>query len=741
MFKKELLGTFGFLAKAPNDFFLSNHLSCPQQKLTTSEKMNIFSEAISYFTGLTVAQEKNNVVTISGFKTDPLMASLENRWNTSKIGNNMFRKVRRMMLEIDDFFLPDFAYILKTLETDRRSRVGRRMIQDCLNGIYDNTWLRQTTEENPKPRLKWENLDRLKWTLLKHQENFLKLYDRNTVKYGLNGYILGAAPGSGKTFMGIALSEMLETDITIVLCPKNAVDRVWVDTLVGVFKKPTSYWNSTSGEPLREGCRYYVAHYEQLGALLAFFSGRAGFGKKINIILDESHNMNEIKSQRCENFIELCKVTKAVDILWASGTPIKAMGSEVIPILRTIDPLFFPKVEERFKAIFGLSSSRGLDILAHRLGYMTFKVDKSVVVGNKIEKYRVDVKMPNSEKYTLDSVRAAMTAFVQERTKYYQANLKMYHQQYFDALREYEATIDRSEWPAYREYRATAELLHRGYDPMIHKTEPILCNNYEKRKIIPALGKRSAVEFKGARSVYKYVDMKIQGEALGRILGRLRSECNTEMVKAYRNYMVTELSTGEKYPSNLIDIVDQSAKKSVLFTSYVEVVDQVAKVFEEAGASPLKVYGTTNKDLPSIVKVFERDPKANPLAATLQSLSTAVPLIMANTVVFLNAPFRAHEYEQAQSRVDRLGQTEIVHIYDVYLDTGTEPNISTRSSDIMDWSKAQVEAIVGTGGYAPALEDLREDLAGNDWIAALEEMHYEATAPRLTDNITTKFSW
>lgn len=727
-------------------FFCSNLLSRPSRFFTITKfrRTNMFSEAIAFFTGLTVTAERGNITSIAGIKTEPLMTSLTNRWNTSKIGGNMFRKVRRMYLEMDDFFLPDFCYIANALQTDRRARISSKMLRECLDGIYKSTWMKQTVADNVPHRLNFANLSRLKWSPLEHQDRFFKIYDNNTSRYNLKGYILGAAPGSGKTFMGIALSEMLDTDITICVVPKNAVDRVWVDTLASIFKTPTSYWASTSGQPIKDGYRYYVAHYEQIGTLLAHFSSHAK-GKKINIILDESHNMNEIKSQRCENFIELCKVTESQDILWASGTPIKAMGSEVIPILRTIDPLFTPQVEGRFKNIFGLSSARGLDILAHRLGYMTFKVDKKIVVGNTIRKYRVDVKMKGGDFYTLDSVRSEMSRFIKERTDYYKANLKEYYKQYFDGLREYEYTLTPGDKEEYRKYRQTAELLHTSYDAKIHKTEPVFCNNYEKRKIMPVLGKASREQFKNARSVYKYLELKIQGEALGRILGKMRSNCNVEMINAWENYTVTDIATGDKYESNLIDIVDQSEKKSVLFTSYVEVVDKVAEVFKNAGASPLKVYGDTNKDLPAIVKVFERDPKANPLAATLQSLSTAVPLIMANTVVFLNAPFRAHEYEQAQSRVDRLGQTEIVHIYDVYLDTGNEPNISTRSSDIMDWSKAQVEAIMGkgVGDYSAGLEDLREDLEGNDWFAAFEEMNAEHQREKVQGKVPALecFTW
>jgi len=39
--------------------------------------------------------------------------------------------------------------------------------------------------------------------------------------------------------------------------------------------------------------------------------------------------------------------------------------------------------------------------------------------------------------------------------------------------------------------------------------------------------------------------------------------------------------------------------------------------------------------------------------------------------------------KQAISRVDRLGQDTQVYIYNFYLDTGEESNLSTRSGDII----------------------------------------------------------
>lgn len=509
------------------------------------------------------------------------------------------------------------------------------------------------------------------------------------------------------TITGLALSECLDTDITICIVPKNSVDRVWADTLEWVFKQKQPYWKSTSDEPLKKGCRYYVAHYEQLDRIVEFF--KTGHeGKKINIILDESHNFNDLKSLRTELFIQLCKVIDCQDVLYSSGTPIKAMGSEVIPILRAIDPFFDEEAEERFKNIFGLSSARGLDILAHRLGYMTFKVDKEKIVGNKVEKFRVDISLKNGEEYTLNVISHEMRQFVKERMAYYKSNMSKYIELYMQGLRyyEYNCIKTKHDAEAFNEYVRTAKLLHTSYDPYVHKQEPIFCNAFEKKYIIPALPKGMKEQFKDARSVYKYVNLKVQGEALGRILGKKRTQCNVDMLGAWDKYQVTDMQTGEKFETTLIDIIDNSIKKTVVFTSYVEVVDKACEIFTKAGGFPLKVYGDTNSDLPQIISTFDRDKKCNPLVATLQSLSTAVPLVMANTVVFLNSPFRAHEYEQACSRVDRLGQTEVVYIYDVYLNTGKEPNISSRSLDIMEWSRQQVEAMLGTSGSGSvALED------------------------------------
>ncbi|MFO5615195.1 hypothetical protein ACLBQC_32050, partial [Klebsiella pneumoniae] len=47
--------------------------------------------------------------------------------------------------------------------------------------------------------------------------------------------------------------------------------------------------------------------------------------------------------------------------LLASGTPVKALGSELVSALRVLDDLFTNEVEGRFKKAFGKETQIGLE--------------------------------------------------------------------------------------------------------------------------------------------------------------------------------------------------------------------------------------------------------------------------------------------------------------------------------------------------------------------------------------------
>jgi superfamily II DNA or RNA helicase len=148
-------------------------------------------------------------------------------------------------------------------------------------------------------------------------------------------------------------------------------------------------------------------------------------------------------------------------------------------------------------------------------------------------------------------------------------------------------------------------------------------------------------------------------------------------------------------------IINSTEKKTVVFTSYVQALEKCKLVLDKKGFNPLAVYGQTNNNLQNIIKEFEINEEVNPLIATFASLSTAVPLVMADTMIMLNSPFRDYVYTQAISRIHRLGATSQVRVFVAELDTGQEPNISSRSTDILKWSQEQISKILG---IPPAFE-------------------------------------
>lgn len=482
------------------------------------------------------------------------------------------------------------------------------------------------------------------------------------------------------TITGYAMYLVSRADVGIFIVPNNSVDDVWEDTLQTRFKNPGkySYWTSHMNRPITGKEQIIIAHYEALQTVL---DAMPKFGNKsIYVHLDESHNFNELTSARTQRFIDMCTRGNMIASTWASGTPFKAFGKEAVPMMRCIANDFTQEVERKFIKMFGASKGSALDVLANRMGLVMFKVDKATIVDNGRNEYVVPVGFRGANEYTLDKIAADMVSFITERVKYYEKERAYFETEFLTLIDKARARIkDPAVISEFSLYMHGVKEMHRRFQPVAHRQLVVECKQFEREYIYPILNNAERKQFKKVASVYKYVALVIRGEALGRILTRARIDCFKEMVEH----------------TNFKDIIETARKKTLIFTSYVEVADAIVKKVADCGFEPLVVYGDTNKNLPAIMQKFKTDPSANPLVATFDSLSTAVPVIDASTVVLFNAPFRDYIRDQAISRADRLGQDGMVDIANVILDTGDQPNISTRSHDILQWSKEQVDQIMG----------------------------------------------
>jgi hypothetical protein len=641
----------------------------------------------SYFRrlmGVVTVKEQGNEIIISGINGNHLVRDISKHWKTTRIAANIFNHASGTELRFYKFFAPDFLYILDSVMQYRSRYISVKTAAAIRAAMLESTWVGKAFAK-PDPsaagRLDFGNLDNLKFTANPKQMDYFKSYNTRLDQWGLVGDLLHAEPGVGKTYMCTAIGEMLNADHMVFFCEKRAVDTVWVPSMDEMYKKKQSVWSSSSGQPYK-GERIIIVHYQWLSNFLDIIQSGVFKGKRIFTALDECHNMNDGKSLQTQLYIACVKALGSQDNVLASGTPVKALGAELITLMSVADPLFTAEVEARFRLIFGKEGGKGLDIIRHRMGFMSFFIAKTEEdTGLKppiMKPYKIQV--PNGNDFTLEAIKVVMEAFIRERVKFYKERKPADDKKWAEYLRIHESQLrTKDQIAAYNEYRRVLKIVIANPDPRFTGEEIKATNKYEKALFGPSLPQSMIHEFRDVKSAIKYPMLKIQGETLGRILGGKRIECHVAMVPHV----------------DWVGIVESTEKKTIMFTSFVEALEVSDVHVRKLGMTPIAVYGKTSNELASIVARFDKEPKLNPLLATYASLATAVRLTMADTMLILNSPFRSYILEQAIARIYRIGQDSQTVVFTAVLDTGDAPNISTRSADILAWSQSMVEEITG----------------------------------------------
>lgn len=493
------------------------------------------------------------------------------------------------------------------------------------------------------------------------------------------------------TLATLALSECLEVEKIIAICPNNAVETVWVKSVKGpgrIYKEDQDVYFMNSGKKYNNE-KIIVVNYEALTKLDPVEFKLTG--KKCSLILDESHSLNELSSNRTNLFLKLCQQLDCY-VLFASGTPIKALTYETIPLLRAIDPLFTQDVENLFKKIFAGEATALSEILGRRLNMISHKVSKAVLNLAEPISTELRLKSPKGELYTLKAISKDIEEYVSKRTVEIVKLLPQFERTFYayvdktDAYmtdsKNFKGQVLKENIDNFRKYRDSIKQLNyrsrKNLSLQDVSAEIHWCNRFEKENILPRLNRDEKLEFKEAAVCFKYYQLKIKGECLGRVLGRKR-------IEAYRDVVAS-------IPFE--DIIETTEKKTLVFTSFVEVINETNRVLKAQGYKPLLMHGEFTNDLTSVVKRFEKNEEDNPLVATYNALSTAVPLIMADTLIAINPPYRDYIMKQAIARINRLGTTGQTRIFNITLDTGSEPNICDRMLDIVKWSKDQANKVL-----------------------------------------------
>lgn len=638
------------------------------EETTSTEAIVISSEGL-----FDPVVEEGMYYTIRNFPVIQFFNKLRKEYKTTKL-EHLFKVIgirfffaQKRTISIHKFFIPELIYLLDKFQFP----------VSLIDMIKSHTWVGDVVQPTEFADLTALNRE-INAKFYEHQIEFIKNYVSNKTMNHLRGYLLSFEQGLGKTITALGLMTALKKEHVVIICPKNTMLETWNTHLIKFFNQKQKVWIAgyTKG-PLTTSYRWIIVNYERIEEVKEFL-----IKNKLNnlgVIVDESHNFLRTSSLRTQLLLDLARYNQNADLLLLSGTPIKCAGVELIPIMSVLDPYFDDEACTIFKATFGFNTAIANDVLNARLTRMLTRVTKDILSLPEKKETTVSVRMPTGWKYTVSQVEKQIVTFVKERQDYYQQNLTAYITAFEDAIEWLQNEPGIGDQPEFQRYmNIIDELRNSNIVDARGNADIVWANQYERDVLIPALPDDLKKKFIWSKSVVKYLPLKIKGEVIGTLLTHLRMQMTSEMMQAV----------------DLKQYVDDAMKKTVVFTSYVDTIELAYNYFQEEGYSPLAVYGKTASELTNTVKRFQEDQSLNPLIASLKMLSTGATLTAANTVIFLNKPWRSIEYQQASDRVHRIGQDTDCEIISLVLDTGKEANLSTRMEDIMQWSGDQFDQIV-----------------------------------------------
>ena len=634
---------------------------------------------------------------VSGINLNHFEIDLRANFGTSVIFNRMIVKVNSRRFRIHKFFTVELAWILDHFTNNKnkrqvdRYRVGMYKYKQLYDELKAKTWI-QTTFEKYAPYDVDKALKKFRFTPFVNQREFLEDYSRIKYGYQLRGCLLDAEPGSGKTFTSLVWSEMISPYKTVIVVPKHLVNKPWVNEMTNMyFKTAPKIWTSLDNTRMIDNLDkdYFIIYKENLrsGDYDDFLTKVTKGGKEpVKVIVDESHNYNEHKSQQTQGLIELCSHKFVSDVLFMSGTPIKAQGRETFALFTIIDKFFDKAVQNDFLKMYGRDNAFLNEMLAHRLGRIKYTITKIEGMDSPPEPKMVPVKFEGADRYTLTNIRVEMMDFISERVDFYHKNMPKYisdWNKYVDGYRQW-ISGDAAEEEQVNKYVQIVNYFQKhGYNNFTDSDKSKYCHMVEA-KIEHELRGDDLKYFRHIKSAVKYVGLKIRGEALGRVLSQARMQAVRDIIEH----------------AGLPEMIASVKKKTVIFTSYIEVIKELERYFAREGIKTLSVSGENSKDIDKVVNEFAENKEIPVLITTYNTLREGYPLIMANQLILMNAPFRSYELKQTIARIYRKGQDEECFVNMIDLDTGNEENITSRSIDIMEWSKEQVEVLLG-GGKLP----------------------------------------
>lgn len=578
-------------------------------------------------------------------------------------------KINKKDMEVKYITFPIFfALEIAMIFEDLGRYYGVPYYKKIAKQIRTQTWVKELDKPVQEVPVDTNALKKIRYTLKPYQEDFVKMFPTLKNRFHLDGYILSFDQGLGKTLTAISLAECLHKDQVVIVCP-NSLKENWAYEIKEYFYKYEDeklwkeevYVHGSNKYKKTDKTKYIIVNLEAIPAVFNIISD----SKESILIVDEMHNVRNMNGKRTIELLDLKKKLGKTDVLLMSGTPIKALPNEIVPSLMMIDPMFTEEVAKLYNKCFNVDGVGTKDIVNTRFGIVMHRKTKKEVLSlpNK-NLHTLNLKVKNDDRYISDNVKAEVNLVFQRLYKIEMERSNELKRNYIDNIMKY-SKAPRKELHEYMKY---IEHPFEEYSEAYMEKMKNFVNQYVKPNIVYPVDVKN---FKEAETAY----LRMKERAIGRALG--------EVMHPRRKEMFIQLY--EQNKSRIIEMINTATKKTVIFSTLLEVVDYISKDLEKQGIKNVKIVGGSG-DRMKLIQQFKNDEETQVLIATSQTLSTGVTLTEANQMFFFGTPWRSADYNQCCDRIYRIGQTTDVNIYNVLLNTGSELNLSTRMNDILNWS-------------------------------------------------------
>ena len=578
-------------------------------------------------------------------------------------------KIKKKEMEVKYITFPVFfALEIAMIFEDLGRYYGVPYYKKIAKQIRTKTWVKELDKPVQEVPLNTEKLKNIRYTLKPYQEDFIKMFPTLKNRFHLDGYILSFDQGLGKTLTAIALAECLNKEQVVIVCP-NSLKENWSYEIKEYFYKyeDEKLWkeevfvHGSNKYQMTNKTKYIIVNLEAIPAVFNIIKK----DKSSMLIVDEMHNVRNMNGKRTLELIDLKKRLGKTDVLLMSGTPIKALPNEIVPSLMLIDPLFTDEVAKLYNRCFNVDGVGTKDIVNARFGIvMHRKTKKEVLTLPEKNLHTLNFKLKDSDKYLSANVKIDVNYAFQKLYKVEMDRSVELKRNYIDMIYKY-SKAPRKELDEYMKYlEHPFEQYHEAY---LEKMKNFVLQYVTPNIVYPV----DAKNFKEAETAYLRMKERAMGKALGEVMHPRRKEM---FIQLY-----------EQNKKEIIKMIRNATKKTVIFSTLLEVVHYIGNDLEKQGIKNVKIVGGSG-DRMKLIQQFKNDEETEVLIATSQTLSTGVTLTEANQMFFFGTPWRSADYNQCCDRIYRIGQTTDVNIYNVLLDTGADLNLSTRMNDILNWS-------------------------------------------------------